>query len=181
MSYGIPSDWSRQYLAYIQGRPETSNDIWLLPLAGERKPTPFLQSRFTEFHAQFSPDGQWLAFTSDEAGRQDVYVQSLRDPNSRRLVSSAGGGYPRWSTDGRELFYRAADGRLMSAPVRVVGSSLEFGTPTALMRLVTPPAVHPYPYDVAKDGRILALVPATGSAEDLNLTVLMNWQTALGR
>ena len=67
----------------------------------------------------------------------------------------------------------------MTVPVRTVGSSVELGTPTAMLRLVDPPGVHPYPYDVAPDGRILALIPASEGAQDLTLTVLMNWQAAL--
>ena len=95
------------------------------------------------------------------------------------MVSSGGGGYPRWGPGGRELNYRAPDGRLMTIPVRLAGSSVELGTPTAVMRLVDPPGVHPYPYNVAPDGRILALTPASGAAQDRTLTVLMNWQAAL--
>jgi Tol biopolymer transport system component len=174
-----PSDWSRdgQYLAYTESSTDTSNDIWLLPTTGERKPAPLVRSPFTEFHGQFSPDGRWLAFTSNESGRDDVYVQSLFNADTRRLVSSGGGGYPRWGPTGRNLLYRAADGRLMNVPVRTVGSSVELGTPAAILRLVDPPGVHPYPYDVAPDGRILALIPATEGAPQL--TVLMNWQAAL--
>jgi Tol biopolymer transport system component len=177
-----PSDWSRdgQYLAYTEGRSDTSNDVWLFPMTGERKPAPLLRSPFTEFHAQFSPDGRWLAFTSNESGRDDVYVQNVFDTGTRRLVSSVGGSYPRWGPEGRELWYRAADGRLMTVPVRTAGSLVELGTPTAILRLVDPPGIHPYPYDVAPDGRILALVPAEGS-QNVALTVLMNWQAALER
>jgi serine/threonine protein kinase len=174
-----PSDWSRdgQYLAYTEGRSDTSNDVWVFPMTGERKPTPLLQSMFTEFHAQFSPDGRWLAFTSNESGRDDVYVQNLFDASTRRLVSSGGGSYPRWGPGGRELWYRAADGRLTTIPVRTVGSSVELGTPRGILRLVDPPGIHAYPYDIAPDGRILALIPATEGAPAL--TVLMNWQAAL--
>jgi serine/threonine protein kinase len=173
------SDWSRdgKYLAYTESRPDTANDVWLLPMTGEGKPTPLLQSPFNEFHAQVSPDGRWFAFTSTETGREDVYVQGLFDAGTRRHVSGDGGSYPRWGPQGRELFYRATDGRLMMVPVRTVGSSVELGTPRAIIRLVEPPAVHPYPYDVAPDGRILALIPATEGAQEL--TVLMNWQEAL--
>jgi eukaryotic-like serine/threonine-protein kinase len=174
------SDWSRdgKYLAYTESHPDTSNDVWLFPIAGEGKPMPLLQSLFTEFHAQFSPDGRWVAFTSTESGREDVYVQVLFDAGTRRLVSGGdGGSYPRWEPQGRELLYRATDGRLMKVPVRAVGSSVELGASRAIIRLVDPPAVHPYPYDVAPDGRILALIPATEGAQEL--TVLMNWQEAL--
>ena len=174
------SDWSRdgKYLAYTESRADSSNDVWLLPMTRDGKPTPLLQSQFTEFHAQFSLDGRWLAFTSTESGRNDVYVQSLFDAGTRRLVSGDGGGsYPRWGPQGRELLYRATNGRLMIVPVRTVGSSVELGTPRAIIRLVDPPAVHPYPYDVAPDGRILALIPETGGAQEM--TVLMNWQAAL--
>jgi len=174
-----PGDWSRdgQYLAYTESRPNTSNDVWQIRMSGEPNRTPLVQSPFTELHPQFSPDRQWLAFTSNESGREDVYVQHLANANSRRLVSSGGGSYPRWGAEGGELWYRALDGRLMLVPVRIAGLSVELGSPRATIRLADAPGVHPYPYDIAPDGRILALMPAAGSAQQL--TVLMNWQAAL--
>ena len=176
-----PSDWSfdGRYLAYVANSQDTSDDVWLLSMMGARKPAPLLQSPFVERHAQFSPDGRWLAFTSNENGRDDVYVQSFPDGATRRIVSRAGGAYPRWDPRGKELFYRAPDGNLMTIPVRLFESSVELGTPSVVMRLVDAAGVHPYPYDVAADGRILALTPASGAVQDLTLTVLMNWQAAL--
>jgi Tol biopolymer transport system component len=176
-----PSDWSfdGKYLAYTAASQDTSNDVWLLSMMGARKPAPLLQSAFSELHAQFSPDRQWLAFTSNQNGRDDVYVQSFPDAATRRIVSSAGGAYPRWDPGGKELFYRAPDGNLMTIPVRLAGSSVDLGTPSVVMRLGDAAGVHPYPYDVAADGRILALTPASGAVQDLTLTVLMNWQAAL--
>jgi len=176
-----PSDWSLdgKHLAYTASSPSTSFDIWLLPMTGARQPAPLLQSLFAERHAQFSPDGRWLAFTSNETGRDDVYVQSFPDATTRRIVSSRGGAYPRWGSGGRELLYRAPDGRLTTVPIRLVGYSVELGAPSVVMRLVDGAGVHPYPYDVAADGRILALTPASGRVQDLTLTVLMNWQAAL--
>ena len=177
----FPSDWSfnGKYLAYTANSPDTAFDVWLLSMIGARTREPLLTSAFAERHAQFSPDGRWVTFTSNEAGREDVYVQSFPDPATRRIVSSAGGAYPRWGPRGGELFYQAPDGRLMTIPIRLAGSSVELGTPSVVMRLVNAPGIHPYPYDVAEDGRILALTPASGDVQDLTLTVLMNWQAAL--
>jgi len=176
-----PNDWSLdgKYLAYATNSPSTSTDVWLLAMTGARKPAPLLQSVFDERHAHFSPDGRWLAFTSNETGRDDVYVQSFPNAAIRRMASSGGGAYPRWGSGGRELLYRAPDGRLMSVPVRLAESTVEFGTHSVVMRKVDVAGVHPYPYDVAADGRILALTPASGRVQDLTLTVLMNWQAAL--
>jgi len=175
------SDWSLdgKYVAYTTNSPDTALDVWLLPMVGARKAEPLLHSSFSEFHAQFSPDGRWLTFTSNESGHDDVYVQPFPEAATRRIVSSTGGAYPRWGPGGKELFYRALDGSLMTIPVRLVGSSVELGTPSVVMRLVEAPGVLPYPYDVAADGRILALTPATGAVQDLTLTILMNWQAAL--
>ena len=179
----FPSDWSLdgKHLAYTASSLSTSFDIWLLDMTGARQPAPLLQSPFAERHAQFSPDGRWLAFTSNETGRDDVYVQSFPDPTTRRIVSSRGGAYPRWGSGGRELLYRASDGRLTIIPVRLASSSVDLGAPSVVMRLVDAAGVHPYPYDVAADGRILALTPASGRVQDLTLTVLMNWQAALAQ
>jgi eukaryotic-like serine/threonine-protein kinase len=176
-----PSDWSLdgKYLAYTAVSQSTSDDVWLLAMTGAHTPAPLLQSPYVERHAQFSPDSRWVAFTSNETGRDDVYVQSFPDAGTRRMVSSGGGAYPRWGSGGQELWYRAADGRLMTTPVRLVGSSVELGTPSAVMRLAESAGVHPYPYDLAADGRILALTPASGGVQDQALTVLMNWQAAL--
>jgi hypothetical protein len=152
----FPSDWSfeGQYLASTAVTQNTAFDVWLLPMMGAPKPVPLLRSSF-------------------------VYVQSFPDAATRQIVSNTGGAYPRWSPGGRELFYRALDGHLMTVPVRLVGSSVELGAPSVVMRLVEAAGVHPYPYDLAADGRILAMTPASGDVQDVTLTVLMNWQAAL--
>ena len=176
----FPSDWSRDgRLAYTTSHTDTANDVWLLSMTGTRKVAPLLMSPFTELHAQFSSDGRWLAVTTNESGREDVYVQSFPDAGTRRLVSSGGGSYPRWSRDGRTLYYRAPDGWLMSVPIRTAVSSVELGAPSTVMRLVDPPGVHLHPYDVAADGRVLALTPPSGTARDVTLTLMTNWESAL--
>ena len=88
-------------------------DIWLLSMA-DRKPIPYLQTDFNELHGQVSPDGQWLAYTSDESGTWEVYVQSFPVLGHRRTISTNGGAQPRWRKDGKELFYLASDRRLMT-------------------------------------------------------------------
>jgi Tol biopolymer transport system component/tRNA A-37 threonylcarbamoyl transferase component Bud32 len=177
------SDWSPdgRYLMYAEASPETQGDLWIVPTAGDRKPVPYLKTPFNELDGQFSPDGKWVAYTSDESGgRNEVYVRAFPAGAAKFPVSNSGGGLPRWRQDGRELFYRALDGRLMAASVRPVAQGLEFGTPAALFATVPPAGLFAYPYDVSPDGqRILALAPAAGEAGSSLLTVLINWQAGL--
>jgi Tol biopolymer transport system component len=170
------ADWSRdgRHLAYAVG-----GDIWALPLAGERKPfqvttTPLFQ----ESAAAFSPDGRWIAYQSDESrgvtrsGEGDVFVQSFPQRDFKQQVTSAGGFTPHWSDDGKELFYAAADGMLMSVPVTPRGSALELGAPKALFRarLASLSIAQPR-CSISKDGRFLMRLAAT----DLSITVIVNW------
>jgi eukaryotic-like serine/threonine-protein kinase len=170
-------------LLYEQSEGAGVYDLWLLPYppssASGRKPALYLKgpAGAGAFNAQFSPDGKWVAYASSESGPQQIYVQSFPKPDARVQVSNSGGGFVRWRRDGKELFYRAPDGRLMVAAVRDSGRGLEFGTPAALRITVPPSGGRFYPYDVAADGRILALVPER--SEDAPLTVLVNWQAGL--
>jgi hypothetical protein len=177
-----PSDWSRdkRSLLYTQNSPGQF-DVWALPLEGASKAIPILQSPAAEANGGFSPDGQFIAFTSNESGRDEVYIQNIFDTMTRRRVSTSGGGYPRWSRKGNELFFRSLDGQLMAVPVRFYGTTPDFGNPRSVMRLIQPPGLLIYPYDIASDGRILALAPLSGSASDISLTVLVDWHTALQR
>ncbi len=89
---------------------ETGIDIWQLPLDGDRTPRPLLQTRFDEFHPVISPDGRWLAYTSDESGQWEIYIRPFLDSGAAIQVSNNGGLEPLWSHDGRELFYRSFSG-----------------------------------------------------------------------
>ena len=106
------TDWSAdgRYILYTAQSPTTGNDVWVLPLFGDRTPTPVAQTAASESHGRFSPDGHWIAYTSNEGGQPDVYVQSFPGPGSKSQVSRDGGTHPVWRADGRELFYLAADG-----------------------------------------------------------------------
>jgi Tol biopolymer transport system component len=178
------NDWSPdgRYLMFTQASPETQNDLWLLPTTGEPNPTPFLNSPFNESQGQFSPDGKWVAYTSDESGQPEIYVQSMPVGTFKSQISSGGGSYPRWRGDGKELLYIASDGTLTATALRSTRQGLEFAPATPLFRVVEPLGTFAYPYDVAPDGqRILALSPiGTGNAA-APLTVLVNWEASLKR
>jgi serine/threonine protein kinase/Tol biopolymer transport system component len=182
-------DWSRdgKFLLYLMNSNDLSSkarlDLWILPMTGERKPEPFQSTPFQEGRGQFSPDGKWVAYTSDESGTNEVYVQSFPAGGAKWKVSSKGGDWVRWPRDGQEIFYIAGDRKLMSVGVQAVSGSLEFGSPRALFTIpfVAPPAgvSAPYTYDVMPDGqRFLALVPA-GDAGVPPKTVILNWQSEL--
>src|SRR5213083_2964398 len=110
-------------------------DIWALPLDGDRKPFPVVQTDFEERDGQFSPDGKWIAYQSNESGRFEIHVQpfsgSERQVSGKWQVSTTGGAQVRWRHDGKELFYIALDGRLMAVPIRLAsdGQSIEAAAP----------------------------------------------------
>ena len=104
----IPWSWSPdgQLLAYSESHPTTGIDIWVLSLRDNRKAQPFLRTPFNEDAPVFSPDGRWLAYQSNESGRDEVYVQPYPGPGGKWMISSEGGSKLLWASDGRELFYR---------------------------------------------------------------------------
>jgi hypothetical protein len=136
---------------------KTEADIWVLALSGDRKPTPFLQTRFSEWRARISPDGRWMAYTSNESGREGVYVTSFPKAGRKWLASTNGGDFPVWRRDGRELFYRASDATLMAVPV-APGADFMPGAPIRLFELRAATGGdlgYGTFYDVAPDGRFL--------------------------
>ena len=112
----FPSDWSSdgRFLTYFRADPQTKLDLWVVPLSGDRKPMPVLHSEFNESQGQFSPNGRWIAYVSDESGMPQVYVQSFPTLTGHWQVSPDGGTQPRWRRDGKELFYLAPDRKLMA-------------------------------------------------------------------
>jgi Tol biopolymer transport system component len=120
------TSWSRdgRFLLYTTENPETKSDLWVLPVQGDHKPTPFLRTEFNESSGQFSPDGHWIAYTSDESGSDEIYVREFSsgsegswDAAGKWLISKSGGTEPRWRGDGKELFYVAPDAKLMSVEI----------------------------------------------------------------
>jgi Tol biopolymer transport system component len=183
----VPLDWSSdgQVLLYQTQDPKTGSDIWALPLIGERKPFPVAATSFDEREGQFSPNGQWVAYVSNETGRDEVYVRPFPARGGKVQMSTAGGIDPRWRRDGKELFYVAPDGHLMAAPIQVTGDALNPGAPVRLFRprFATGGNVNigwlsrPQ-YAVAADGRFLMNV-STEDAVALPITIVQNWTLAL--
>jgi len=175
----FPSDWSKdgRYLLYYRSDNRTQLDTWVLPLTGDRTPIKVLSSDFNESQAQFAPNGKWLAYVSDETGQQQVYVQAFPTPAQRVQVSTIGGTQPRWRSDGSELFYLAADGKLVTVPVRV-GDTFSAGVPIPLFATGLDPRSLRQAYSVAPDGqRFLLQIPL--QAIPSSMTVIINWPTLL--
>ena len=115
-----PSDWSadgRFVLYTFTGSFPATSDIWALPLFGDRKPFPVVQTEFTESLGTFSPDGRWIAYTTNETGQPNVYVQPFLRAGGKYRISPNGGRNPHWRADGKELFYLAADGAMTVVPI----------------------------------------------------------------
>src|SRR5262249_10268948 len=113
-------DWSPDgtLLLYEDVSPRTATDLWVLPLAGERKPAVYLQTPFDETHARFSPDGRFVAYTSNESGRDEVYVQTFPAGGGKWQISTEGGDQAQWRADGRELLFLGLDRKLRAVAVR---------------------------------------------------------------
>jgi eukaryotic-like serine/threonine-protein kinase len=172
--------WSRDgkyVVATLSPAGYTGADIWMAPLnpPGE-KAHPYLQSNANENGPNISPSSDWMAYSSDETRRFEVYVQSFPTPGRKYQVSVNGGSVPVWSRDGKELFFIAPDRKMMSVTVRKNGGDLEFGTPQALFDSRISVGVNAS-FDVAKDGRFL--IPVQDLGGKVPMTLVFNWQAGL--
>jgi Tol biopolymer transport system component/predicted Ser/Thr protein kinase len=180
--------WSQdgRFIVYFELDTKNKRDLWTLPAGAgtaDRKPIPFLRSEFDELLGQISPDGHWMAFTSDRSGRREVYVRPFPQGDGEWTISIAGGQAARWRGDGKELFFEASDGKMMAAPVNKavpgVNPVFEPGTPLALFdaHMVHDIQARYFEYDVTADGKRF-LVNTAGGAGALSappLTVVTNW------
>ncbi|HEV3214743.1 MAG TPA: protein kinase [Vicinamibacterales bacterium] len=176
-------DWSGDgaFVVYqTQSGGQTGTDLFLLPLGGNRQPVPYLQTPFDEADAQFSPDGRWMAYASNESGQPQVYVQAIPASGAKWQISTAGGDQPRWRRDGKELFYVSADQKLMAVPVKT-GVSFETGSPQPLFDIqpVYGPLTGRFAYQPTADGqRFLVTAPVSGGVAPA-ITVVLNWQAGV--
>ena len=165
-----------KFVAFKQRGVHGYFDLWILPLSGELIPSPLVQTLFNEQGLRFSPDGRYMAFSSDESGRDEVYVAQFPLRGGKTRVSAGGGWRPHWSRNGRELFYLSDDG-LFSVPVHL-GPSLDLRAPELLFALRG--NVPWLDFDVSPDGsKFLAVVPEL-IADAQPLTVVLNWTAEIG-
>jgi eukaryotic-like serine/threonine-protein kinase len=134
----VPMSWSGDRIVYWTRSPKTGGDLWILPVTGDRKPIPFLQGRADERTPQVSPDGRWIAYSSNETGRSEIYVQPFPEGPGRIQVSVNGGVFPRWRKDGRELYFLniISIGSVMASSVRVSGATIERDVPHSLFQSI---------------------------------------------
>jgi len=185
----LPTSWSRdgRFLLYTTVGTKAKNDLWVLPLEGDKKPFPFLRTDFNEDNGRFSPDARWIAYVSDESGHREIYVRPFSpDSNGtasgaggKWLISNAGGTNPRWRGDGRELYYIAPDGKLMAVEV-TTNPVFRVGVPKVLFQ--APPLVSYLSFsqwDVTADGKRFLLPAPTAQSAQVPFTVVLNWQAGL--
>lgn len=178
-----PTDWSRdgRYIVYSEFGPKKKWDLWILPTFGERKPFRYLESGFDAFQAKFSPDGRWIAYTSNESNRYEVYVQPFPMSAGRWQISTNGGAQPSWRRDGKELFYLAPDRKLIAVEVKA-GSTFEPGVPKALFQTqvlgVTDARNH---YAPSGDGQRFLVSTVLEESASSPITVVVGWTIGLKR
>ncbi|HVT48422.1 MAG TPA: protein kinase [Vicinamibacterales bacterium] len=186
----LPLDWSRdgRYLLYDEGSTRIADwDLWVLPMEANGKPRPYLATPFNEINAKFSPDGHWVAYQSNQSTRFEIYVSPFPDAAAApaALVSTAGGVLPRWSHDGRALYYVSADDELMEVPV-TPGATFKVGTPVPLFKL--PPlqranSAGVWTWDVTADGQrfLVNTTPSQEGAAPAPIIVDTDWRAKLPR
>jgi Tol biopolymer transport system component len=177
-----PSDWSPDGRFILYNRtagPDSGIDIWAVPVGGDREPFPVVETRFNDSNGQFSPDGKWIAFQSNESGQVEVYVQQFPGPGRRTRMTRDGGDQARWRHDGHELFYLTPDDRLMAVPMLldVKRDMVDAGEAEMLFA----PRVNGTPrqafgrhYSVSRDGQ--RFLVDTVKEVTLPVTVLLNWK-----
>ena len=159
---------------------ETNWDIWVLPLIGDRKPFPFLKTPFAELMPTFSPDGRFLVYQSNESGRVEIYIQSFPGPGGKWQISASGGTDPQWRADGKELFYRAPDQKVMAVDI-LAGNGITAGTPHPLFQGRFDSGLARNRYLPTADGKRFLTVAPLGRESMTPTTVVLNWYAELGR
>jgi Tol biopolymer transport system component len=174
-----PSDVSPDGSVLLYTRDLGSGtDLWYVSLGADRTPHPFVQTAFQERDGQFSPDGKWVAYQSNDAGHFEIYLQPFPGPGDRIQVSASGGQHVRWARNGSELFYIAADQRLTSVRVTLGATGkLVVGTPVPLFRTELDSSfLTRQQYVVSPDGQRFLINAATDAIDPPSITLILNWK-----
>jgi serine/threonine protein kinase len=175
-----PNDWSSdgKYILYnSSGDPNTKSDIWAIPMVGERAPFSFVHSEFSELSGAFSPDGKWVAYQSDESGKNEIYVRPFPGPGAKWQVSSSGGRSPLWKNNGKEIYYLSG-AKILAAQVNGTGQTFTVG---AVREFFNPSEVgginmgNGTVRDISPDGNSILLSVSKGTLATAPLTLVMNW------
>jgi Tol biopolymer transport system component len=183
---GWGTDWSKdgRFILYKMAGANTGQDLWIAPQSGDRKPFPYLLTQFDEQEGRFSPHGNWVAYVSNESGRDEIYVQAFPPSGAKFQISTGGRSQPQWRMDGTELFYLATDQMLMTVPVKLGRSgseSFQAGLPKPLMTvpLVATAGIGVRSYAVSTDGQRFLIPSVAGGGTAPSITVVLNWQAGL--
>jgi hypothetical protein len=163
-------------------KSSTGWDIWALPMfpdkSGEQKPFAVIATNFLDVTPSFSPDGKWLAYSNDETGRMEVYIQPFPGGAGRWQVSTAGGARPTWRNDGKELYFWSIDQQLMAVDIQQNSANLQLGTPHALFKasVVSGPTGI---YTASADGKKFVMNTVLPQSQSEPLTLITNWPADL--
>jgi Tol biopolymer transport system component len=176
---GSPKSWSGggNLLAYTVDTRSTRTDIWVRAMDGSSPPIPFLATEYNEDNPSISPDGKWIAYTSDETGTPEVFIRPYPVSGVAWQVSAGGGGNPLWSRDGRELLFTSGT-KLISVPI-TTRPALQVGAPVE----ISDGGISTFrsrDFDVAPDGRFVTVRHASGAGQN-EMRVLLNWDKELER
>jgi Tol biopolymer transport system component len=180
----IPTSWSRdgRFVLFHSLDPKTANDLWVLPL-DSLKPFVFLKSEFSELEGQFSPNGRWIAYMANPSGNIQIYVRPFSPESgsasgssgAQWMVSTTDGVYPRWSSDGKRLFFVSLSGGFMAADVQT-GASFQSGSPQRLFG-----SVAPVVFGSKGNDQFLFSQQPNASGPPPPFTVVLNWMSALNK
>ena len=159
-----------RFLFYTAHNEKGISGVWALPLSGDKKPVPVATSAFDQEQGRLSPDGRWLAYVSNESGKNEIFVQAFPEHGGRWQISTAGGSNPNWRRDGRELFYVSPEGMLMAVPVVAAANVIVPGQPAALFKMAGEF------YTVTPDGRFL-VEAAREEPQATPIHIVVNWAT----
>jgi hypothetical protein len=174
-----PLDWSSKGIVYASGSDRESDDLWMLPVDGDRKPYRLFSDPGQQDEARVSPNGRWLAYTDLASGRPEVFVRGLVTAGAKWAISNAGGRWPRWRSDGKELFYLAADGKLTAVPVEPDPTTFRTGAHEPLFQTGRSVRGGLSAFNVSPDGQRFLLTIAGYENQTASIVVVTNWPATM--